>query len=440
MSVYISKGGWGSGGSTRFSQSGGGRSSARVYQSQSMYGFGSQPRIASVSSVALGSGLAAGSSSLSSGLVMGGGSLIGNEKVTMQNLNDRLSTYLENVRSLEEANSKLELQIRQIYEKATPAQRDWSAYWVTIKDLRDQINNSILDNSSLMLQVDNSKLAAEDFTNKFETELGIRMAVEGDINGMRKLLDDMTLEKSQLEMQIENLKEELIYIKKNHEEELKGLRGQLSGNITVDVTAEQGPDVTKALAEFREEYENIAAKNRREAEEWYTQQCVTMQQEHSLGAEACQAEKAQLTQLRQNLQGMDMEYQSLLSIIASLEANLRDVELRYAGQRDELQITISRMEAELMEIRRKIEENVKAYATLMDSKCLLEREITTYRQLLQGGSSQVSNLQTTGQNKTVVIRNEVRSEPVVSKTVKRVVEESVNGVVVSSSVENISIK
>ncbi|GCC38147.1 hypothetical protein chiPu_0016659 [Chiloscyllium punctatum] len=265
------------------------------------------------------------------------------------------------------------------------------------------------------------------------------MAVESDINGLRKILDDMTLEKSQLEMEIENLKEELIYIKKNHEEELKGLRGQLSGTVTVDVSTEQGPDVAKALAELREHYDAIATQNKQEAEGWYNQQCITIQQERSTHAEVCQAEKAQLTQLRQSFQGLDMEYQSLLSIIGSLEANLGDVELRYGAQRSNMQGTITRLEGELMDFRQKIEENVKAYATLMDSKCLLEKEIATYRQLLQGGSSQVSSLQTAGQNKTIVIRNEVRSEPVVSKTVKRIVEETVNGVVVSSSVEDISI-
>lgn len=68
-----------------------------------------------------------------------GASISGQEKVTMQNLNDRLASYLEKVRSLESANDKLEQQIREWYQKQTPTVRDYSKYEAVINDLRKKV-------------------------------------------------------------------------------------------------------------------------------------------------------------------------------------------------------------------------------------------------------------------------------------------------------------
>lgn len=74
------------------------------------------------------------------GLSINDGLLSGNEKTTMQNLNDRLANYLDKVRALEEANTDLEVKIREWYQKQGPTvTRDYSPYYKTIEDLRDKV-------------------------------------------------------------------------------------------------------------------------------------------------------------------------------------------------------------------------------------------------------------------------------------------------------------
>lgn len=97
-----------------------------------------------------------GSFSSNSGFYNGGGGfsagflgnehglLSGNEKVTMQNLNDRLACYLDHVRALEEANTDLEQKIKAWYEKYGPGScrgldHDYTRYFSVIEDLKRQV-------------------------------------------------------------------------------------------------------------------------------------------------------------------------------------------------------------------------------------------------------------------------------------------------------------
>ncbi|XP_050634021.1 keratin, type I cytoskeletal 19-like [Macaca thibetana thibetana] len=131
----------------------------------------------------------------------------------MQNLNDRPASYLDKVHALEAANGELEVKIRDWYQKQGPGpSRDYSHYDTTIQDLRDNILGATIENSRIVLQIDNARLAADDFRTKSETEQALRMSVEADINGLRRVLEELTLARTDLEMQIEGLKEELAYL------------------------------------------------------------------------------------------------------------------------------------------------------------------------------------------------------------------------------------
>ncbi|XP_071584761.1 keratin, type I cytoskeletal 19-like [Heliangelus exortis] len=324
----------------------------------------------------------------------GDGLLSGNEKITMQNLNDRLAAYLDKVRALEEANSDLEVKIRDWYQKQGPTSpaRDYSNYYKIIEDLRDKILAATIDNSRVILEIDNARLAADDFRLKYENELYLRQSVESDINGLRRVLDELTLSRADLEMQIENLKEELAYLKKNHEEEMKEYSNQMSGTVNVEMDAAPGIDLTRILSEMREQYETLAEKNRKDAEAWFLTQTDELNREVATHTELIQSSKSEITELRRTVQGLEIELQSQLSMKAGLEANLRDTEGRYCAQLAQIQVLITSVEEQLSELRCDMERQNQEYKMLMDIKSRLEQEIATYRKLLEGQDAHLSGV------------------------------------------------
>ncbi|XP_074080046.1 keratin, type I cytoskeletal 19 [Macrotis lagotis] len=380
QSSAVSTVGLGSNNSVRF----GGRSSFRA---PSIHG-GSGGRGVSVSRFAssgLSGNYGGSSSSFSSGYGAVDGLLSGNEKITMQNLNDRLASYLEKVRALEEANSGLEVKIREWYQKQGPGPaRDYSAYMKTIEDLRDKILGATIENSKIVLQIDNARLAADDFRTKFETEQALRLSVEADINGLRRVLDELTLARADLEMQIEGLKEELAYLKKNHEEEMSALSGQVGAQVNVEVDSAPSIDLVKILTDMRSQYEALVEKNRNDAEAWFNSKTEELNQNVAVHTKQLQISKTEVTDLRRTLQGLEIELQSQLSMKAALENTLAETEARYGAQLSQKQILISSIEAQLSDIRADIERQNQEYLLLMDIKSRLEQEIATYRSLLEG--------------------------------------------------------
>ncbi|NP_001079456.1 uncharacterized protein LOC379143 [Xenopus laevis] len=362
----------------------------------------------------------------------------GNEKHAMQNLNDRLATYLEKVRALEAANAELEVKIRTWYDKQPgdglgAGSKDYSKYFEIIAELRNKIQAATIDNATVTLQIDNARLAADDFRLKFENELTLRQSVEVDINGLRKVLDELNLARGDLEMQIESLTEELAYLKKNHEEEMSHAKSQSAGKVSVEMDAAPGVDLTNILNNMRADYEVLAEKNRRDAELWFNQKSGELKKEISVGVEQVQASKSEITELRRSLQSLEIELQSQMAMKQSVEGNLNELQGFYSAQLQQIQNAISSLEEQLLQIRSDMEHQNTEYKLLLDIKTRLEMEIDTYRRLLEGELGQVT---TVSKASSLEAKTESSSSTTTrTRMVKTIVEEVVDGKVVSSTIQ-----
>uniref|UniRef100_A0A452HR41 IF rod domain-containing protein n=1 Tax=Gopherus agassizii TaxID=38772 RepID=A0A452HR41_9SAUR len=344
----------------------------------SLYGGagGSEPRVSASRLQALLPGLRANLDAL----------WAGSQQEALQGLNERLAGYLRRVRGLEAANRALEEEIAQVRaRRGDPGQRDWEACERPLVELRKQVEDLNMDNAKLLLQIDNARLAADDFKVKLEAEQATCDSVQKDTQGLRKIMEDTNFLRTKQEAELEGLKEELAHLRKSHKEEAGALRALIANSdVTVEVDNPKKQELSETIAQIRKQYEKVAEQNREDAESWYKDKFDMLSQEANVNTQALEEAKSELSELRRQLQGLEIERQTLQKMVDTQENSLENTEARYNDQLANLTHVIAKLQEELAACRADLERQARDYEALLDVKVKLENEISQYSQLIEG--------------------------------------------------------
>lgn len=343
----------------------------------------------------------------------------------MQNLNDRLASYLEKVRALEEANSKLESRILRWHQEREPStKKDYSQYEENISHLQEQIVDGKMANAHIVVLIDNARMAVDDFNLKFENEHSLKKDLEIEVEGLRKTLDDLTIVTTDLEQEVEGMRKELILMKKRHEQEMEENHWPSDFKVNVKVDTTPGEDLIKVLEDMRQEYELIIKKKHQELDTWFREQSASMAQGVASPVPV-QGSQSDIHELRRTFQALEIDLQAQHNRKSALENMLTETQARYSCRLQDMQQIISHYEEELIQLRQDLERQNNEHKVLLGIKTHLEKEIATYRRLLEGDTEGTRD------------EPESRLKGSPASMIKAITQESVNGRIVLSQVNEI---